>query len=657
MPENEFSLVFADPDSILNGAEAESRVVLDNYYRSMDLLVTHQLDRMDECYKSYRSFVEIDDDAVQSSLFRPLIFGAVETFLPRLVVNLPRIEVGARHPEDELRAAQQRNLIFYDWDILKMALVLINWAKAGEIYGTAWAKTTHRKEVRDRLVRRPRNPALTNFSSAPSVQRILEGLPTGIRERLQAQVGGFVEEVEPVPVWDDPWIELLEGDEVFPDPDGKDEQSCSWIIHRRLTNLDEIENARYRGEPLYKPGPVAKLKKALKANNPMSSPDFESLKSRRQQLFLSQVEAHPDPHKRQFHILEQWTDGKVTTIVEELPEIPPLRAEPNRLGRKPFSRFTPIPIPNELYGISVPEILYSLNLEVNTLANARVDTILQHTYTMMSIIRGSNLNPNDIRWRSSGHFLVDSHDDYRFAKPPSLDFSSYREQEDLRMWAQWASGATDTFAGLGTDLTGGTATEAALLSQASGSRAGLMFQILSLQALKDFGRLLIRINEMHIDDEKFIRVAGSEFTDPRTGEQSPYLNIKPEEIVSRTGLDLDVVIDVAETEPANLQFRMQRALNGLGVLSNFLPPNHPVMERLMADLMRGLGVERPEVLIEAGRQAAQQFSVMQAQPGGGQAPAESPSQATTEGQQIAADTGAESSLALLGGRSPAAGVQ
>lgn len=613
------------PDEILKNAHETSRIVLENYWRSRDNVVQPMREKWSEWFKTYRSYIDFRDDDIQSSFFVPLIFSHVESYLPRLVANRPHIEVWGRGQEDEERSAQQRVLLNYDWDILKMPYVLVNWVKASMIYGTGVIKTTWRKQVQKRRVRTVVQPSILPFAFGPGAP--LPFFP-------QAPQTGYEEALKTI--WDDPWAELMEIDEIYPAPEGKCEDSCRYIIHRAVVSFHELENARRDNEPLYNPKALKSLRKLMsEQHNARMANDRETLSEMRSRTFGPETTPPIDPNAQELHILEEWTDARVRVIVEEFPEIEPLRNELHELGMKPFVRFTPIPIPNEFYGIAVPEILFSLNLELNTLHNARMDTVLQNTYNMMSVIRGSGLNPKKLRWKPGGHFWVDDHEDIRFLQPPPLQPAVYRESENLRIWGQLASGATDPFQGIASSQTGGTATEAALLAQSATSRANLMFQILGIQALNRLGKLLVRLNEAHISQEKFASVSGQEFA------ESEYVRIDPDVLISGSGVDLDVIIDVAQTEPETRQFKLQRAVNAIAALNQIDPIRlsmDPVMQLFVADLMRGFGIERPENAIKALAQMGQQLMQLQAQMGGmAGGGGQGTTGAETMGQDLAAD--------------------
>jgi hypothetical protein len=403
--------------------------------------------------------------------------------------------------------------------------------------------------------------------------------------------------VDKFTVWDNAWVDLLEPDEVYPDPSGRDLDSCKWIIHRRKVSIDAIEAARGAdGKPMYDPVVVAKLKKNVKDGNKEFATGDDStlnLEELRVATFREGDDVNfPDTHARNVHLIEQWTDSKVTTIVEEFPELKPLRNEMHVFRMKPFLHFTPVPDPNSIYGISMAEVLYSMFLEQSTLHAARMDHTLQSAHNMMSIIRGSGINPRNLRWRSAGYFFANSHDDVKFIEPPRLDFALYRESDFLNQQAQRASGATDPFAGI---KTGGdsTATEAQILAQSAGSRAGLIFMLLG-NTLTRLGKLFMRINENLISTERLIRVTPG---DPSILQET--LAVLPEDLAYRGGLELDIKIDIAATEPEGRQFRMQRGIQALQVLGAIIPdPNHPVMQSVITQVLEGLGVDSPELLAQ-----------------------------------------------------------
>jgi len=572
MADRDSASIYDDPEKILS-ADPASKVVFNNYHRSRDLLIDKMREKWNEWYKAFRAYVEKTDDGSRSRLVVAVIFSQVEAFLPRLVANRPKIEVWPRGPEDRTRAAQHRAKLDYDWDHMKMAMKTVDLVKGSLIFGTGWYKAFYKKEVRTRVVR---EQGLIGGGMS------FFGLPMG-------QQFGMREVEKQVPVWDDPQVDVLEVDEVFPDPDGKDEDSCKWIIHRRVgVSLDELKAAQKDGEKLYKPEVLAKLSKLSEMGNTQHSPaaDSNSVREERLSTFGPEGTGSVDPHKRGFTLLEQWSDDKVVVVVEEHEDLPPIRNERNKYGIKPFARYTPIPDPNALLGISLSEMLFSNQLETSTLRNVRMDHVIQAAHMMMTIRRGTNINGKNIRIRPGGYLYVDDHDDIDFLKPPPMEYAMYREGDDLRIQAQQTGGATDTFSGIRSNVTGKTATEAALLSQASGSRAGLMYQIYGMQCLNRLGRILMRINEAEMSIDKRLPAISGDFQ-----------TVQPMVLNGGTNLDLEVKIDIAETEPETRLFRRKEYIEAIQVVGQLYGPNHPITQRFVVGLAETYdGIDNAEEL-------------------------------------------------------------
>jgi hypothetical protein len=570
-------------DELLPKKEQAS-IVRDNYKRGWDVVKANQ-PKWDENYETYRTHFRMPDDQNMSELGIPLVFADIESYMPRIAANKPEIGVWPRAEDDRDRAGKQRLLVDYQWDALRMPLKMVDYAKNGKIYGTAIWKVSYKKEVRNRLARTVQKEPMT----------MLGGMLT---------IPGMFNEVNvvtmtPQTVWDDPWIDLLDLDEVIPDPDGWDVESCNWIIHEKPIDLEDIIASVEAGEDIYVESVVRELLQKAKEGNPEENP-ADKMEDNRKATF-GQMLVSVDPHKRRVHELECWYDGKVVSVIKEYPDLDPIQYRPNPLGFKPFIRFCPIPLPKEFYGIALTEVLFSLAVELNILHSARLDNLLYAAHRMFKVMRTSNISPQQLRFRPGGVLYVDDMRDIEEMQTAPMDFSLYRESDEVRMWAQRAGGATDTFQGLASNLTGGTATEANLLAQASGSRAGLMFKLLTDGPLYDWGRMMVILNEVYMSEEKQIRVSGGKF------QEDAFETIAPEDLANRTGLDLDVKIDVATTEPESRQVKLQRSNAALQTYGSIgLPLQHPLMERILLDMAESFGFDDASAMILEGRQIIEQ---------------------------------------------------
>jgi len=596
--------------------DEQAAIVWEHYERGKDVIESMR-DKWDEWYKAYRSYFEMPEDFSTSELAIPMIFSDVEAYMPRLAANKPEIFVGPRSEDDRDRAGKHRVLITYQWDALKLSIELVDYVKAAKIYGTSIWKVGHRKDVRNRMTRTVDQEEITLLSGY---------FPTGEFKETDKV------EMQPMTVWDGPYVEQCDLDEIIPDPDGWSVDSCEWIIHERDQNIQNVIASLEADEGIYDEPAVRKLIEWMKKGN-QKDKDTQTLEESRKETFGDMV-VGIDSNKREFTEIECWYDGKVVSIVKENPKLDPIQYRANPLGLKPFIKFCPIPLPKEFYGISLVEILFSLAIELNILHSARLDNLLYAAHRMFKILRTSNLNPNQLRFRPGGALYVDDMRDIEELQTAPLDFSLYRESDELQRWEQKAGGATDTFAGLSSQLTGGTATEANLLAEASGTRAGLMFKLLSEGALHDLGKMFILLNEIYMSEEQQLRVTGDMFT------EDAFETVAPEDLANRTGLDLDFTIDVASAEPGNRGAKLQRANGALSTFGNMgMPLDHPLMERTMLDLAEGFGFDNAQFLITEGRkiieaQRAAELAAQQSQaPGNEQVPtdAEFAAQAAAQG--------------------------
>lgn len=562
----------------------QADVVFENYKRGWDPVKNRQ-PGWDENYESYRTYYEMPSDGEMSELGIPLVFADIESYMPRLAANKPEINIWPRAEDDRNRAGKQRLLVDYQWDALKMPIQLVDYVKNAKIYGTAIWKVSYRKEVRQRLVR--------------SINQVPQTMLGGLLEIP----GQFTEEMEvapqPMVVWDNPWLDLMDLDEVIPDPDGWDVDSCAWIIHKRKVNLESIIASLEAGDEIYDEKAVRQLLEKAKDGNPAENP-ADTMADNRKSTFGDML-LGVDPHKREVTELECWYDGKIVSVVKEFEGIDPIQYRMNPLGLKPFIRFCPIPLPKEFYGISLAEVLFSLAIELNILHSSRMDNLLYAAHRMFKILRTSNISAQQLRFRPGGALYVDDMRDIEELQTAPMDFSLHRETDEIRMWAQRAGGATDTFQGLASNLTGGTATEANLLAQASGSRAGLMFKLLSDGPLNEWGFIVTLLNEIYMDQDKQVRITGGMF------EDDSFETISPEDLANRTGLDLDIKVDVSTTEPESRQVKLQRSNAALQTFGGMgMPLQHPLMERIMLDMAESFGFDDASGLIQQGRQVIEQ---------------------------------------------------
>lgn len=581
-----------------------SGAVIDHLHFSEDKLVGPMRDKLMERYRSYRSYIKLktpDSNQVRTRIAMPMIFSHIKSYSSRFIGNKPRIEVWERTTDENDRALAEklRALIFAFWDQLSMIERSMLFFEYSMIMGTAVWKVGWRREVKDIEVIREM-PTLDDGL----VSRALSSLPDSISNRLQKFERRPTK--EETTVHDDPTLDLKELDTVYPHPSAPNWYDSPWIVERQRVAISTLRDAQGPdGNKLYDPGVVSQLVELSKSGNPeFTLPDWAGwalpLAEQKRQEFGPETGSEPDPWQRNVHLVTQWTDGKEVAAILERPDLPPIRDEANRVGIKPFCVYSPNPLPNELMGLSTYEILNSLWRYTNALYAAQLDHALSAAHQMWTVERLSSVNPAELRRRPDGIIWVDDHSDVAPVDTPRQDFALPRLSEDIRRWGEQAMGSPNEFVGR-PSKGARTATEVASLGQAAGFRALQFFTLFNEGPMKRLGQLLIRYAESYMSTEKMARIIGDELA------PSAPVKISPADLRSSNPANFDILIDVASTDPETRGFRLQEAVNALSILSNIEPPESPVMQRFKILLLQGLGVDRPQQLVEQSAQMIQQL--------------------------------------------------
>ena len=619
------------PDKVLPRSDA-AKVFWSQYNRSRrEFMDKVQRRKFKELYKAYRAFFEVKDADQKSNLALPLIASHVDSFVARLAGARPIIEVLPREPGDIDRARKHNDLLDYQWDALGMLLHFLMLAKTAMIHGIGWGKVTWRREIRSRMVQK----RLDVQSDALGIDL------DAFRDLMGRVLGGITgPRMEDTVVWDNPYFQVLEPDSIYPDPEGYSIDSCQYLIERQEADLPYLEavDKKSGGDVEFVPGALRKLRKLMKDGNLLARGEGQTTVAEEAANTFGGTRSTSqgsDPTRQQFHLLEKWTDGRVQWMIEEAPQLDLIRDEPHATGMKPYVRYTPDPLPNELIGTSVTERLLAINMHMNTTVNAINDATLATINAILLVPRTSLTNPQHLRDRSRGWAWADPQNPPQYLTPPELKQGGYRYLAELRQVAE-EIGGTRTFRGLGGDGDT-TATEADLLARASGTKAGMMLQVMNEQPLKRTGRLMVKLNELNIDKSREVRILGADF-DAQGRRSVSFDTVSPADLAQRGGVEMDVTIDVASNDPDTRQWKMRRAgeqFRTMAEVAKFLPEFRPLVRQHGVELARLTDIPNPEQLMEQGvaeLQQQQQLAQLQGSLAQGQ-------NVGNEGQQIAADQG------------------
>lgn len=492
-------------------------------------------------YKLYRSYAERKDWPHSVSLFIPLIWATVESFLPRMVVKRPTFVVEARGDEKLDTANFHREVLEYQWSKLRLATVLVDWIKEAMIYGTGIVKVGWDKLEEERTFRIP-----------------LEG-------------GGSEEVEQTVRAKDQPFVSLVAIENFYPEPGAADMETARFVFERKKMTWDELDD--WAKEGFIDQDKVNALKD--KKRRQMASQEEDR---HRNEKFTTFGTSDPEQAKDramvwEFEVVEYWEDRRYAVYVPDLDHILANRKNPFWHQRKPYLRIVDNSLPGEFFGIGEPEVLQSINMELNELHNLRLEAVKRASLQMYKVRINSPVTPNMVKFKPQGVVWVTSQDDVEPLFTGSHSGPSHREEDSLRMWAQLTSGANDPFMAAEGGLDNETATGASILAQAAASRVGMKFLLFSEMGMNPLGEILVSLNEQFMDRTLALSIVGPE------GENKT--QISPADLATGGSL-IDVKIDVGATDPLNRELKLQKTMNFLNIMGQlFGDPNHPAMQQLI----------------------------------------------------------------------------
>lgn len=512
-------------------------------------------DQWQRWYELYRSYAERRDWS-EVSLFIPLIFSTIESFLPRMTTQRPKIVVEARGDEDRETSKVHRELINYQWDGMGMGVVLMDWVKETFIYGTGILKIGWEETKRLRQFRSSADP-----KEVVSEEQIIKSAP--------------VAKVVPI-------------ERFYVAPGSRDMETAMYTIELHRWTWDDIDAMAENG--FFKRAAVNELEdKKVSTQNDAEATRVET--ERYTNFGLGDAEqAKKEAEIWEFDVLEYWENDRVCFYVPEYQVV--LKNEKNFYwhGQKPYVRIVDNALPGEFYGVGEPEILQSLNIELNELHNLRLEAAKRAIFQMFKVRIGSPVSPQSLKFKQQG--IVWVHDVQEDIQPLFVgqpQGPSYREEDVIRVWAQQTTGANDPFQGIESGVGSETATGASILAQAANSRVNMKFMILTEMGLRPLGKILMSLNEQYMDEDLVLRVAGP------TG--MTYTKISAHDIATN-GLLYDIKIDVGATDPINREASIKKAIEGLSVIGQIIQdPTHPAIQAFLNRLFELYEIDMPPEML------------------------------------------------------------
>lgn len=186
-----------------------------------------------------------------------------------------------------------------------------------------------------------------------------------------------------------------------------------------------------------------------------------------------------------------------------------IRNEENPLFsmEKPFDRVMWHPLPNEFWGMSLADAVESLQLELNTTRNQRIDNVSLVLNKLFGYKKDADINPHEI-YSKAGHGIpmTDKNDVWEF---PVTDVtgSAYQEEAMIKQDIQYITFVNDYAMGRTTPGTADeTATAVRNKTEASNVNFNTVMMMLNATGLKPMYDKFIKLNMQYMDKPENVPV-------------------------------------------------------------------------------------------------------------------------------------------------------
>lgn len=529
-------------------------------------------------YQQYRSYQDVkrqhgqartpnDVDTVLNGakstfgagLFIPYAYSVIETVLPRMMTNAPKITVRGKKPEWEDLAEPIKFHIEAQEDEADYPLVLQDVAKSGLIYGLGVQKLPWVDEKRHSKKLAPAQ--IPTADNPLQVVEFEETIYSGPRP-------------EAVDVFDFIW-----------DPLAYNMRTLSWCVHRTWRSdkyvRDMLElGVAQQGRGWALPGPDWTIEDVLSEAAPESRSEIWKARD----TASGRGASDPQPEGK-IHEVWEYHDGKQVITVLDGQMVVASGPNPYWHGEFPFQIFRPTKLPHEFVGIGEIESITDLIEEMNTLRTQRRDNaalVLQRPFAYFD----GMVDPGDIAFGPGIGIPVDGDPREIIFPLPLADIpqSGYLEEQNLSRDIERVTGIDDTLAGGGS--TGGTdtATGIQLVQAAANVRIQNKARLLQRECVKPAGRQWFRLNQQHVT--KPVTIIGPPSPGTAGERQFSYYKIGPQEYAG----EFFIEIDDGSMEPVN---HIAKAQQGLQTLQAFQGNPAVEQDKLAEYSLEQMGVQNP----------------------------------------------------------------
>lgn len=468
---------------MMNDSEIVNQVVTD--FQKAEAFHREFHDLISEWYRIYRArILDSEVRAGRSNLFIPHVFANIETLKCKIVnamfAERPFVSTKVLEIEDsdmaEAASKKMNNFLQYQFE-QKIKIIPMSAEIVLEALIAGVAVTRQGWKYRKKTLKKRENQTLDG--------KVIKGSARTVEKE--------------VVVADHADMKLVTYDMFFPDPTATSVEDALYVIEKEMVDYAELLNS-----PVYPKEKVKKLK---------SERDQNGMSEINRQLEASGVATSSTDSKKGIELLHYWTDDWHIVLANRNVV---MLSEPNPYyhGEKPYAKWEIYPLANLWWGISSVDMLYNLQVELNTHRNQRIDNVSFILNKMHKVRRGANISEAELISKPGGVVTVDEMDDIEEMEFTDVTASAYNEEGVIKKDMDTVIGVHDINRG-STGERRETATMASITDQNSNERFTTAIKMLEFGGFKDAIAQIIQLNQQFITED-------SDFLTP--GNQGEFMN-------------------------------------------------------------------------------------------------------------------------------------
>jgi hypothetical protein len=337
--------------------------------------------------------------------------------------------------------------------------------------------------------------------------------PANPMQPLMQEIVEIIE--QPEVAWDDNELSVIDYYDFWPDPRGHNVDSCRFVFHRDWMTREQIEEKlmvmeRAGNGTVY---PV-KWDEVRGKGEGMEEGRWERMSAIGLTPETSQGNWDDDDGEQQrpgelYEVLNYWEDTRYAFLINRSTVA---YDGPNpywRHSKKPFVAESFEPLPNQFYGMAAMQLIESLQHEINTHRNQRIDNVSLVLNRMVKVRRGADIDESELVSRPHGVIYVDNMDDVTEFGFSDITGSAYTEEQIAKTDMENTLGVPSVVRGAD-PVRRETATEVVTKSSNAGLRFDVKIMLFETLGIKRMAMLMDLNNQQFIEQPRLIRLVGEE---------------------------------------------------------------------------------------------------------------------------------------------------